>query len=210
MEKVWWEHSVGSVWPRLSNMPNLSDNRASNVVQSLSHIQLFVIPGKTCIQLFSSFRSWWWTGKPGMLQSMGSQRVGHDWMTELDWNSLWYHELQHARFPCPSLSPSFLKFMSIESVMPSNHLILCHPFNLLPSNFPSIRVFSSESALRIRWPKYWSFSFNVSPSNEYSGLISFRTDRFDLLGACIFQFERILKNDYLIKWGWSQQITGEN
>ena len=71
---------------------------------------------------------------------------------------------------------SWLKLMSIESVMPSNHLILCCPLLLLPSVFPSIRVFSSESALRIRWPKYWSFSFSISPSYEYSGLISFRMD----------------------------------
>ena len=71
--------------------------------------------------------------------------------------------------------------MSIELVMPSNHLILCPPFLLLPSIFPSIRVFSSESVLRIRWPKYWSFSFNISPSNEYSGLISFRMGWLDLL-----------------------------
>ena len=73
--------------------------------------------------------------------------------------------------------------MSIESVMPSNHLILCHPFLLLPSIFPSIRVFSKESILHIRWPKYWSFSFSISPSNEHSGLISFRTDWLDLLTA---------------------------
>ena len=78
-------------------------------------------------------------------------------------------------------SQSSLKLMSIESVMPSNHLILCHPLLLLPSIFPSIRVFSSESALRIRWPKYWSFSFSISPSNKYSGLISFRLDWLDLL-----------------------------
>ena len=70
--------------------------------------------------------------------------------------------------------------MSIESVMPSNHLILCCPFLLLPSVFPSIKVFSSELAPHIRWPKYWSFSFSISPSNEYSGLISFRVDWFDL------------------------------
>ena len=70
-------------------------------------------------------------------------------------------------------SQSLLKLMSIESVMPSNHLILCHPLLLPPSVFPSIRVFSNESVLRIRWPKYWSFSFSISPSNEYSGLISF-------------------------------------
>ena len=77
-------------------------------------------------------------------------------------------------------SQSLLKLMSIESGMPSNHLILCPSLLLLPSIFPSIRVFSNESALRIRWPKYWSFSFNISPSNEYSGLISFRIDWFDL------------------------------
>ena len=73
-------------------------------------------------------------------------------------------------------SQSLLKLLSLESVMPSNHLILCRPLPLLPSIFPSIRVFSHESAPRIRWPKYWSFSFNISPSNEYSGLISFRID----------------------------------
>ena len=71
-------------------------------------------------------------------------------------------------------SQSLPKLMSIESVMPSNHLILCHPILLLPSIFPSIRVFSNESALRFRWPKYWNFSFNISPSNEHPGLISFR------------------------------------
>ena len=80
-------------------------------------------------------------------------------------------------------SQSLLKLMSIESVMPSNHFTLCHPLLHPPSIFPSIRVFSKESALRIRWPKYWSFSFNISPSNEYSGLISFRMDWFDLLAA---------------------------
>ena len=80
-------------------------------------------------------------------------------------------------------SQSLLKLMSIESVMPSNHLILCRPLLLPPSVFPSIRVFSSESALPIRWPKYWSFSFSISPSNEYSGLISFRMDWLDLLAV---------------------------
>ena len=78
-------------------------------------------------------------------------------------------------------SQSLLKLMSFESVMPSNHLILFHPLLLLPSIFPSIRVFSSESALCIRWPKYWSFSFSICPSNEYLGLISFRMDWLDLL-----------------------------
>ena len=80
-------------------------------------------------------------------------------------------------------SRSLLKLMSIESVMPSNHLILCRPLLLLPSVFPSIRVFSKESVLGIRWPKYWSFSFSISPSNEYSGLISFRMDWLDLLAV---------------------------
>ena len=78
---------------------------------------------------------------------------------------------------------SLLKLMSIQSVMPSNHLILCCPLLLLPSIFPSIRVFSSKSVLHIRWPKYWSFSFSISPSNEYLGLISFRIDLFDLLAV---------------------------
>ena len=78
-------------------------------------------------------------------------------------------------------SQSLLKLTSIVLMMPSNHLILCHPLLLLPSIFPSIRVFSKESVLPIRWPVYWSFSFNISPSNEYSGLISFRIDWFDHL-----------------------------
>ena len=78
---------------------------------------------------------------------------------------------------------SLLKLMSIELVMPSNHLILCHPLLLLPSIFPSIRVFSNESVLCIRWPKYWSFSFNISPSNEYSGQIFFKMDLLDLLAV---------------------------
>ncbi|KAB0337235.1 hypothetical protein FD755_025686 [Muntiacus reevesi] len=80
-------------------------------------------------------------------------------------------------------SRSLLKLMSIELVRPSNHLILCHPLLLPPSIFPSLRVFSNESALRIRWPKYWSFSFNISPSSEYSGLISFGMDWLDLLAV---------------------------
>ena len=80
-------------------------------------------------------------------------------------------------------SRSSLRFTSIESVMPSNHLFLCHPLLLLPSIFPSIRVFSNESALHIRWPKYWSFSFKISPTNEHPGLISFRIDWLDLLAV---------------------------
>ena len=97
-------------------------------------------------------------------------------------DSLRPHGLQHARLPCPSpTSTAYSNSCRFESVMPSNHLILCCPILLPPSVFPSIRIFSSESLLCIRWPKYWSFSFNISPSNEYSGLIFFRMDWFDLL-----------------------------
>ena len=100
-------------------------------------------------------------------------------------NSLQPHGLQQAQQASLSItsSLSLLKLMSIKSVISSNHLILCHPLLLLPSIFPSIKVFSNESALHIRWPKYWSFSFNISPSNEYSGRISFRMDWLDLLAV---------------------------
>ena len=102
-------------------------------------------------------------------------------------NSLWPHESQHARPPCPSPTPGVHPDTSIESVMPSSHLILCHPLLLLPPVPPRIRVFSNESALRMRWPKYWNFSFSISPSNEHPGLVSFRMDWLDLLavqGTC--------------------------
>ena len=95
-------------------------------------------------------------------------------------NSLQPHRLQHLS---NTNSWNLLKLMCIESVMPSNHFILCQPLLLLPSIFPSIRVFSNESLLRIRWPKDWSFSFSISLSNEYSGLISFRIDWLDLLAV---------------------------
>ena len=107
------------------------------VVQSLSHVQLFVTSWTAARQAFLSF----------------------------------------------TISQRLLKLMSIESVMPSNHLILCHPLPCLPSIFPSIRVFSNESSLCIGWPKYWSFIFSISPSNESSGLISFRIDWVDLLAV---------------------------
>ena len=101
---------------------------------------------------------------------------------EVESDSLRPRGLQHPRLPCPPL-PALLKLMSIESMMLSNHLILYHPLLLLPSIFSSTRVFSNESALHIRWSKYWSFSFSISPSNEYSGLISFRIDWFGLLAV---------------------------
>ena len=86
-------------------------------------------------------------------------------------------------FPSFTISQSLFKLMPIESVMPPKHLVLYHPLPLLPSIFPNTRVFSNELALCIRWPKYWSFSFSISPSNDYSGLVSFRTDWFDLLAV---------------------------
>ena len=95
-------------------------------------------------------------------------------------DSLWLHGLQYTRPPCPSPTPGAC--MSITLVMPSNHFILCRPL-LLPSIFSSLSVFFNESVLCIRWPKYWSFSFSISPSNEYSGLISFRMDWLDLLAV---------------------------
>ena len=91
------------------------------------------------------------------------------------------HGLQHARLPYPSPTPR--AYMSIESVMPSNHLILCRPLLFLPSIFPSVRVFSNESVLCIRWPKYWSFNFSISPSSEHPGLISFRIGWLDILAV---------------------------
>ena len=98
--------------------------------------------------------------------------------------SLRPHESQHTRPPCPSPAPGiYSNPCPLSPVMPSNHLILCRPLLLPPSIFPSIRVFSNESALHIRWPKYWSFNFSISPSNEYSGLISFRMDWLDLLAV---------------------------
>ena len=98
-------------------------------------------------------------------------------------NSLQPHESQHARPPCPSPTPSSLKLTSIESVIPSSHLILCRPLLLLPPIPPSIRVFSNESTLHVSWPKYWSFSFSIIPSEEIPGLISFRMDWLDLLAV---------------------------
>ena len=120
----------------------------------------------------------WWYVKMFQIYSVSSvQSVSHVQLFATPWTAA----------PQASLSItnswSLLKLKSINSVMPSNHFTLCHPLLLLPSIFPSIRVFSHGSVLRIRWPEYWSFSFNISPSNEYSGLISFRINWFDLLAV---------------------------
>ena len=103
------------------------------------------------------------------------QWLSHIWLFAAPWTAAWQASLSF------TISQSLLKLMSIGLVMPSNHLIPCHPLLLLSSIFPIIRVLSKHSALLIRWPKYWSFSFSISSSNEYSGLISFRNDWFDLL-----------------------------
>ena len=137
--------------------------------------------------VWPSSGSWWWTGKSGVLQSMGSQTVVHYWATEFSSvQSLSGIQIFENPWAAACQAPlsitnswSLIKLMSIESVIPCNHLILCCPLLLLPSTFPNNRVFSKESVLHIRWPKYWSFS--VSPSNGYSGLIFFRIDWFDLL-----------------------------
>ena len=110
-------------------------------------------------------------------EHFSSVQFSHSVMSD----SLRPHGLHHTGLLVHHQLPELLKLMSIESVMPSNHLILCRPLLLLPSIFPSIRVFSNESALPIRWPKYWNFSFSISPSNEYPGLISFKMDWLDLL-----------------------------
>ena len=102
------------------------------------------------------------------------QSLSHVWVLLTQWAAACQASLSF------TISQSLLKLMSIELMIPSSHLILCRPLLLMPSIFPSIWVFSNESALRIRWPKYWSFSFDISPSNEYSGLISFRIDWFEL------------------------------
>ena len=104
----------------------------------------------------------------------------------------------HQAFLSITNSQSLLKLMSIESVMPSNYLILCRPLHLLPSIFPSIRVFSNYSVLRIRWPKNWSFSFSISPSNEYSGLISFRIDLLAVQGGLsrVFSSTTVQKHQF--------------
>ena len=109
-----------------------------------------------------------------VFQFSAVQSLSHVWLFVTPWTAACQDFLSITN------SQSLLKLMSIEAVRPSNHLILCCPLLLLPSIFPSIRVFSNESTLRIRWPNYWSLSFNISPSNDYSGLISLRTDCFDL------------------------------
>ena len=159
-------------------------------------LSLFVPPSFPCCVRF-----WWLLSHVIFLTTLWGRCCYCSIMSDSLWPP-WTAACQ--AFLSFTISQSLLKLMSIESVMPSNQLILCHPLLLLPSIFPSIRVFSSESALCIRWPKYWSFSFSIRPSNEYSGLISFRIDWFDLLAV-----QGTLKSSFLIltigyqfiKWG---------
>ena len=111
------------------------------------------------------------------IQFSSVQLLSRVWLSATPWAAARQTSLSNTN------SQSLPKLMSVESVMPSNHLILCRPLLLLPSIFPSIRIFSNEAALRIRWPKYWNFSFSISPSNEHPGLISFRMDWLDLLAV---------------------------
>ena len=168
---------VSLVVPMVKNLPAVQETW----VWSLS----WEDPLEKEMATHSSTRAWKisWTEEPGGLQSMGSQGVGHDWVVFQSFSCVQLFATPWTAACQASLSFTvswnLLKLMSIESVMPFNHLILCCPLLFLPSIFPSIRVFSNELALCIRWPNYWSFS--ISPSNEYSGLISFRIDWFDLL-----------------------------
>ena len=158
-------------------------------VSAAGHVRLLLCPCWSQYACWTDVCSQHWrcTVVPShwLSHSHGSQIVQFSSVQSLSRDRLFVTPRTTARQASLSItnSRSLPKPMSIESVMPSNHLILCHPLFLLPSIFPSIRVFSNESALHIRWPKYWSFSFNISPSNEHPGLISFRMDWLDLLAV---------------------------
>ena len=159
------------------------------------YIFTHVDPLKKRMATHSSILAWRipWTEESGGLQSMGSQRVRHDWMTNTLFSSVqllsrvqlfvtpWIAE--HQASLSITNSQSSFRLTSMKSVMQSSHLIFCRPLLLLPPIPPSIRVFSNESTLRMRWPKYWSFTFSIIPSKEYPGPISFRMDWLDLLAV---------------------------
>ena len=159
-------HCVTVLFNFCNNPPRLCCSYLNFQTKKLKHSGLFKL------------KSSWLTGSSTCIQTQPTVLLLFS-LSAVS-SSLWPHRLQHVMLPCPSISPRVCSNSSIELVMPSNHLVLCHPL-LLTSIFPSIRVFSNELALRIRWPKYWSFSFSISPSSEYSGLISFRMDWFDSL-----------------------------
>ena len=132
-------------------------------------------PGPVIQEFFSFFLSFFFFLGIFFNSECHCCSVSHIWLLETPWTAACQGSLSFTIFQ------NLFKLMFVESMMPFNHLILCCPLLLLPSVFPSIRVFSNESALHIRWPKYWSFNFSISPSNEYSWLISFRIDWFNLL-----------------------------
>ena len=162
-------------------------------VKSLSRVWLFTTPWTAAYQAppsmgFSRQEYWsrvplpssiWWiyVYNKNVSNYVVVQSLSHVWIFATPWTAACQASLSF------TISLSLLKLISTESMMPSNHLILCHPLLLLPSIFPSIRVFSHESALHIKWPKYWSFNFSIIPSNEYSGLFSFKIDWVDLLAV---------------------------
>ena len=151
----------------------ISCSRGSSWPRDQTHLSRISCLGRWILYHWAS----WEAPKNASVQFSSVQSLSHVQLFATPWTAARQASLSITNSRNP------LKPMSIESVMPSNHLILCRPFLLLPSIFPSIRVFSNESALRIRWPKYWSFSFNISPSNEHQGLISFRMDWLDLLAV---------------------------
>ena len=150
---------------------------------TIQHKELSSVYAATCMGgefgmgMYTLLYLKWITNKDLLLLLLFSQSLSCVWLFATPWTAACQSSLSF------TISPSLLKLRSVQLMMPSNRLILCHPLLLLPSIFPSIRVFSSESALRLRWPKYWSFGFSISPSHDYSGLITFRIDWFDLLAV---------------------------
>ena len=149
----------------------------------IRHKDCWLCPSFQKFSLHSILTDSQWASHWRQLQSLVSFHTSCCCSVTQSCPTLQPHGLWHTRLSCPSLSPGACSNTSIESVMPSNHLILCRPLLLLPPIPPSIRVFSNESTLCMRWPKYWSFSFSISPSKEHPGLISFRMDWWDLLAV---------------------------
>ena len=175
-----WCHPTisSSVVPFSSCLPSFPASGSFPMSQFASGGQIIEASASASV-LPMNIHGWLRLGLTGLISLLSSsdQSLSRVWLFVIPWTVACQASLSITN------SWSLLKLMSIESVMPSNHLILCHPLLLPPSVFPSIRIFSNESVLCIRWPKYWSFSFNISPSKEYSGLISFRIDWLDLLAV---------------------------
>ena len=181
MHDYWENHSFDEI--DLCKVMSLLFNMLFRLVIAHIHIYLqnkkFFLPINSAVRIKSVnyikyLKQRWWLSKCHVKCCSASKAMP---------GSLWPQELQHAWLPILHYLPDIAQTQVFEPVMPSNHLILCHPLLLLPSIFPSIRVFSNELALFIRWPKYWSFSFSISPSSEYSEFISFRIDWFNLFAV---------------------------